>query len=313
MNPCASIETLIKDEARQLGFDACGFAAAEPVDDDAVQRYSQWIARGEHSCMTWAERYADIRRDPQLLLPGAKSVICLAMNYFPNRIRPADAPQFAYYAYGRDYHEVLRDRSRKLAQFIQEQTGCLSRVCVDSAPMRERYWAQKSGIGFVGLNNMIILPGKGSFFVLCEVITELELTPDAPCTLTCGECYACEQHCPGQALHDGVVDTRKCLSCQTIENRDERLPEWIGQRIGNHVYGCDECQLCCPHNRHATPTSIPEFQPTDEFLALDAQSILDMTQEQFSRIFSHSAVKRVKLAGLQRNMRTILKNKRSNL
>ena len=305
MNPGTSIETLIKAEAQRLGFDACGFAQAELVDEDAVQRYSEWISSGEHSCMAWAERHDDIRRDPHLLLPGARSVICLAMNYYPSRFQPADAPQFAYYAYGRDYHEVLRDRGRQLAQFILEKTGCASRVCVDSAPMRERYWAQKSGIGFVGLNNMIILPGKGSFYVLCEVITELELTPDAPCTETCGECHACERHCPGQALHDGMVDTRKCLSCQTIENRDEQLPEWIEQCIGNHVYGCDECQLCCPHNRHAIGNHVPEFQPSDEFLQLDAQAILDMTQEQFSRIFGHSAVKRVKLAGLKRNMRAV--------
>ncbi len=305
MDSHTGIESLIKTEAQRLGFDACGFAEAQPVERDAVDAYHDWISNGGHSCMTWAERYDDIRHDPHLLLPGARSVICLAMNYYPDRLQPADAPQFALYAYGRDYHEVLRNRAGRLAQFIHDKTGCLSRVCVDSAPMRERYWAQRSGIGFVGLNGMVILPGKGSFFVLCELVTELVLTPDHPCVLTCGECHACERNCPGQALHSGVVDTRKCLSCQTIENRDPQLPQYIVERIGNRVYGCDECQRCCPHNRHATPTRIPEFQPRDEFLALDAQAILNMTQEQFSRIFSHSAVKRAKLAGLQRNIRAI--------
>lgn len=271
------------------------------VDDEAVWHYDQWLAQGKNGCMAWAGNYPDLRRDPTLLLPGAKTVVSLAMNYYPADVKREELPQFAYYAYGRDYHEVMRDRARQLAQFLKTETGHESRVCVDSAPMRERYWAQRAGIGFIGLNGLLIVPGKGSYFCLCELLTTLELQPDEPCRLTCGECHACERHCPVGALQGGSLDARKCLSCQTIENHIPELPDWVREALGNRVYGCDECQLVCPHNSQAAPTAIPEFLPNDEFMNLDLETIRNMTQAQFSRIFSHSAVKRAKLAGLQRN------------
>lgn len=291
----------MKQQARLLGFDACGYAQAGPVSAQAAARYSQWLAQGKNGCMDWAARYRDLRCDPTLLLPGAKTVISLAMNYYPRRFKPAGTPQLAYYAYGRDYHEVVRDRARQLARCIEQLTGCTSRVCVDSAPVLERYWAQRAGIGYTGLNGLVIVPGRGSYFFLCEVLTTLELPPDAPCTLTCQGCHACERNCPGGALKGGEVDARRCISCLTIEYRGPELPQWLGQAMGDRVYGCDACQQCCPHNREATATTVPEFQPSDALLALTLDDIESMDQAQFSRLFSHSAVKRTKLAGLQRN------------
>ncbi len=300
----------MKQQARLLGFDACGYAQAGPVSSQAADRYGQWLAQGKNGCMAWAGNYRDLRCDPTLLLPGAKTVISLAMNYYPRRFKPAGTAQMAYYAYGRDYHEVVRDRARQLARCIEQLTGCTSRVCVDSAPVLERYWAQRAGIGYPGLNGLVIIPGRGSYFFLCELLTTLELPPDAPCTLTCQGCHACERSCPAGALQGGAVDARRCISCLTIEYRGAELPQWLATAIGDRVYGCDACQQCCPHNCDATGTAVPEFQPSDELLALTLDDITGMDQARFSRLFSHSAVKRAKLAGLQRNAAFIKRHRR---
>jgi hypothetical protein len=299
----------IKSLALELGFEACGFAEARPVDKAAAQAYVRWLDDGKNDCMAWAGNYLDLRFNPQLLFPGAKTVISLAMNYLPQRLLPSNAPQFARYAYGKDYHEIVRDKARDIAAFILEHTGHQCRVCVDSAPMLERYWAQQAGLGFVGLNGMLIIPRRGSFFFLCEILTTLALPPDEPCKLNCGSCRECERRCPGGALHDGVLDARRCLSCQTIENHDETLPQPVKQAMGNHIYGCDECQLCCPHNRHAQATSIAEFQPSDDFLNLTIDKILAMNRDEFNRVFRHSPVKRAKLTGVQRNAAIMKQNK----
>lgn len=301
----------IKVEALRLGFDVVGFAHAAPVSHEAAKAFTQWIAEGKHDCMQWATNYTDLRLDPTRLVEGAQTVISLAVNYLPRQIQEADAPQVARYAYGTDYHEVVRDMARQLAAYIKERTGHDSRVCVDSAPILERYWAQQAGLGFIGLNTLLIIPGRGSFFFLCELVTTLPLTPDAPCTLTCGDCHACERRCPGGALSGGVLDAARCLSCQTIENRSEQLPEWVNEKIGNHLYGCDECQIACPHNRHATPTAHPEFQAREGVLHLTTQQVLSMTQEQFSATFRHSPIKRAKLAGLRRNAQALTNPKQS--
>ena len=292
----------VKERAHELGFEACGVARAHRVDDEAVLRYAHWLAQERHGCMEWATRHIDLRDNPQGLLPGAQSVIVVAMNYYPSRFQPQDAPQFAYYAYGRDYHEVVKRRLWLLAADIERMAPCQTRCCVDSAPLRERYWAWQAGLGFIGLNNALILPGRGSYYFLGVILTTLQLEPDAPCNLSCGECRACLRACPAGALTgEGAVDARRCLSCLTIEHRGE-LPQWVEGVLGNRVFGCDECQKCCPHNRHARPTSVPEFQPSDEFLSLTHQRLAQMDQAEFSRLFSHSAVKRAKLAGLQRNL-----------
>ena len=300
-----SIATDIKTMAASLGFDACGYTVAHSIDEQAQRRYGQWLEQNHHGCMEWAARHLDVRDDPSLLLDGAQSVIMLAMNYYPARRQPANAPQFAAYAYGRDYHEVVRERLHRLAAFITEQTGSACRCCVDTAPLRERYWAQQAGLGFIGLNNQLILPGRGSYFFLGGIVTTLPLPPDEPCTLTCGACHACIDACPTQALPaDGAVDARRCLSCLTIELRGP-LPEWAGKAMGNRVYGCDICQQCCPHNRHAIPTAMTELQPSEAFLRLTADDIRQMTPTTFSQLFAHSAVRRTKLTGLQRNQAAI--------
>ena len=301
-------KSCIKEMAHQLGFDACGIALAHHIDEEASQRYSRWLDEGKNGCMAWAQNHMEVRDNPELLLEGAKSVIVVAMNYFPQVFQREDAPQLAYYAYGRDYHEVMKQRLWKLGEFIERETGCQSRACVDSAPLRERYWAQRAGVGFQGWNNQLIIPGKGSYFFLGVLVTTLELEPDEPCQDHCLQCRACERACPSGALRCGeAVDARRCLSCLTIEHKGD-LPQWVGEVIGNRVYGCDECQKCCPHNRDAVGNTTPEFQPLPELLTLTLDDILSMSQEQFSRLFSHSAVKRAKLAGLQRNALVIKNN-----
>lgn len=299
----------IKAKALEIGFDACGFAAATQVDDEAVAQYDRWIASGAYDCMQWALNHREIRNNPCLLLQDAKTVISLAANYYPQRFQRRNTPQFAYYAYGTDYHEVLRAKMAQLAHYIETATGCTSRCCVDSAPIRERYWAQRAGLGFIGLNNMLIIPGQGSYFFLCEIVTTLELPPDAPCKLSCDACRACVNNCPSGALTgDCAADARECLSCQTIERKGELKPS-TENVIGNHVYGCDECQLCCPHNKNATAGHFDEFQPSETFLNLTADDIMTMTDDGFRQIFRHSAVKRAKLAGLQRNCKAVMKSK----
>ena len=305
----SDLKELIRAEALRLGFDACGFARAEVVDAEAQLWYDSWIATGRNHCMDYASRYSDVRSDPRLLLHGARTVISLALGYFPAVLQDRDSPQFSFYAYGRDYHEVMRERLKALAAFITGLKECGCRICVDTAPIREKYWAQRAGIGFVGRNNLLILPGRGSFFFLGEIVTSLPLDPDEPCRLTCGNCRRCEIFCPGKALSGGAaLDAARCLSCQLIENRSEALPEWVGKCAGKRVYGCDVCQRCCPHNALATPSLVEDFAISPELQHITAQAIAKMTDEQFRKIFRHSAVRRLKLAGLQRNLRAISQN-----
>jgi len=292
----------IKAAAQELGFEACGIAAVTSVDDEAVARYERWLDEGRNGCMDWAARHRELRNDPRELLEGARSIIVVALNYYPAERQAPDAPQVAFYAYGRDYHEVMRERLGQLATKVQEICGGTTRACVDSAPLRERYWAQQAGIGFIGRNNCLILPGKGSFFVLGELLTTAVLPPDEPCTQSCGDCMACVKACPGGALNDeGAVDASRCLSYLTIEHHGE-LPQWVSSVIDRRVVGCDACQLCCPHNAAARPTTIPDFAMTPAVRNLTPEVINAMTGNQFKRCFAHSAILRVRLAGLRRNL-----------
>ncbi len=300
--PNYDIASLIKSQAASLGFDACGFAAVEPVDDEAVARYDRWLEQGHNGCMQWAAGHRDLRRDPSMLLDGARTVISLALNYYPARFQPPGTLRVAYYAYGRDYHEVLREKLTELSHFIEQITHCATRPCVDSAPIRERYWAQRAGLGFVGRNNCLILPGKGSFFFLGEIVTTAQLAPDKPCTGTCGDCGKCVAACPAGALSEqGAVDASRCLSCLLIENHADELAAWVGEVIGDRVVGCDECQLCCPHNSHAVATTVEDFAPTEAVMTLTRERIEAMTAGEFKRTFAHSAISRLRYKTLRRN------------
>lgn len=294
----------IKQRAVELGFTACGIARAQVVDAEARARYSLWLEQGRHGCLEWAERNRDVRDDPRLLLDGARSLVMVAMNYYPAWRQPSESAQVAYYAYGDDYHFVLKKRLWQLTAWIEQTTGDHSRAFVDSAPLRERYWAVQAGLGFIGLNNQLILPGRGSYLVLGCLVTTLELESDEPCRDSCGACRRCLAACPSGALDGcGAADCRRCLSCLTIEYRGERLPEWVAAVKGERVLGCDACQRCCPHNAGAVATTVPEFEPHREFLSLTRADILNLTPAQYRRLTAGSAATRVTLRNLQRNAR----------
>lgn len=300
---------IIRKKSLDLGFTACGFARVEVVSDTSKSFYDAWIESGKHADMSYMERNKEMRENPGLLFETAKTIVSVALNYYPQKLLPPDVPQFAYYAYGKDYHDVMRSKLFLLSGFIEKEYGFKSRVCVDTAPIRERYWAQKSGIGFVGMNNQLILPGKGSYFFLGELVSELDVEPDNACKMTCGLCRRCIDSCPAKALSGmSAVDARKCISAVTIEYRGETLPDTVKNNIGNRIYGCGVCQQVCPHNSKAVASGVEEFVPDPDFLNLDADKIENMTETEFRRIFRKSAVKRVKLSMLKRNLHVIINN-----
>lgn len=282
-----------------------GVARACEVDPQEWERYCRWIAACRHGSMAYLEKYPDIRRDPRLLLDGAASIISFAFACSATKKATESSPAIAGYALGSDYHEVIRKRLSAVAEAMSEAYGCSCRVCVDTAPILERYWAEKAGVGFRGLHSQLIIPGKGAGFLLGEIITTLEIEPDEPCRLTCGSCGLCIAACPGKAIDgSGDIDARRCISYLTIESRDA-IPE--GTDTAGSVYGCDICRNVCPHQSHTASDVIPELTPRPEIMALTAAEILAMSQERFSKIFTHSAIKRTKLAGLLRNVKYLLK------
>lgn len=292
----------IRSEAIRIGFSACGFAQVADVPAEVWNSWQEWIAAGKHDAMGYMERYGELRRNPEGLLDGAKTVISVALNYYPAKEPPRTYPRFAYYAYGKDYHEVLREMLQQLALFVQTLSGADIRICCDTAPIFERYWATRAGIGFIGRNSQLILPGKGSYFYLGELLTTATLQPSATTGQDCGGCRRCIDACPTQAIgENSTIDARRCISCQTIENK-AAIPPDVAARLGHRVYGCDTCQQVCPYNRSATPTAIAALQPDEEFLALSYDRLKNLSQEDYCRIFRHSAVKRAKYKGLMRNI-----------
>lgn len=299
----------VKEVLKRAGVFRSAIAEASAVSDEARRAYGEWITEGLHGSMGYLEKYDDLRSDPRLLLPGARSVVSCAFSYHSAEAGEGrDGLLWAEYALGDDYHEVVRARLSGVAATISERTGAECRVCVDTTPLRERYWAVKSGLGIIGLNNQLIIPGAGSRFFLGEIITTLPLEADRELSgISCGECGRCVSACPGRALTAGAdghvrLDARRCLSYLTIEHRGE-LPE--GTALDRHIYGCDECQRVCPHNQQSPLTEISEFKPRRAILDLTLEDISGMTQEEFSATFRHSAIKRTKLAGLQRNAEKI--------
>lgn len=301
----SDVAEAIRAKALEIGFSACGFASVSDVPEAVYQHWQRWIADGKHASMGYMEQHAALRRNPQGLLPDARTVISLALNYYPSVSIPAGNPRFARYAYGADYHDVMRRMMGELVEYIQSLQCCDCRCCCDTAPIFERYWAVQAGVGFVGRNSQLIIPGRGSYFFLGEVLTTLTLPQDKPLMSQCGDCRKCVGACPVGAIgEDRSIDARRCISCQTIENRDA-IPAEVAQRMGRRVYGCDTCQEVCPHNRHATPTHVAAFAPRAEFLTLTYQRMRALTQADFSRIFACSAVKRAKYQGLMRNVEAL--------
>ena len=292
-----SVKDAIRSALLEAGACRVGFAAAGPVDPNVAENYATWIAEGNHGEMAYLDRYHDVRNDPRLLLDDARTVISCAFDY-----RPEVRHQlFADYALGLDYHEVIRQRLVPVSDALCQRFGGQMRICVDTAPIRERYWAACAGLGFIGLNGLLIVDGVGSKVFLAEIIWTGEVSPDASrLGESCSQCGACLKACPGHALKgDCTLDARRCNSYLTIEYRGE-LPNDL--KLPGRIYGCDICQDVCPHNRTKGTTDITEFTPSDALLRLDAEAISQLTPETFNQIFRHSAVRRTKLTGLLRNL-----------
>ena len=293
----------IKEKARALGFSFCGISKAEFLKDEAP-RLEEWLKRNYQGKMHYLENYFDKRLDPSLLVPGAKSVISLVYNYFPERDLTKEGEyKIAKYAYGEDYHFVVKDLMKKFLQQIQEEVGAIQgRAFVDSAPVMERAWAKKSGLGWVGKNSLLLNRDMGSFFFLAELIVDLELEYDGPVKDYCGTCTACMDACPTDAIAAPyVVDGSKCISYFTIELKEE-IPSDVKGKFENWIFGCDICQDVCPWNSFAKPSHERRFSPDPEMEKMTKKEWREITDEVFEKVFKNSAVKRTKLAGLKRNI-----------
>ncbi len=295
---------LLKMEAHRLGFDFVGIAKAEYMDEEA-RRLEAWLKNGMHGRMSYMENHFDKRVDPTLLVPGAKSVLSLMYNYFPEEGQSdEEAPKIAKYAYGEDYHFVIKRKLKTLLQFIQEKIGEVEGRCfVDSAPVLERDWAKRAGTGWIGKNTLLIHPKQGSYFFLAELIIDLELEYDGPIKDYCGTCRRCIDACPTEAIADDGywVDGSKCISYFTIELK-EAIPEDYQGKFENWAFGCDICQEVCPWNRFAKAHQEPAFDPHPELLGMTKGDWEEITEEVFRKVFRRSAVKRTKYKGLKRNI-----------
>jgi epoxyqueuosine reductase len=297
--------SLIKQWTRELGFDHCGIAKAVRLDDDA-RRLEAWLHQGMQGTMHYMENHFDLRIDPSRLVPGARSVITLLMNYFPAHEPPAGGPRIAKYAYGDDYHEVIRAKLKELLVRIRSGIGEVEgRGFVDSAPVLERSWAVRSGLGWVGKNGNLLHRQAGSFFFIATLIVDLELDYDAPFSGDyCGTCRKCIDACPTQAIRDNkVVDGSKCISYFTIELKEQLIPDTMKDKFENWLFGCDTCQDVCPWNRFSRPTSEIAFSPIPAILHFRTADWEELTEEKFKEIFRHSAIRRTRYAGLRRNLR----------
>lgn len=286
---------------------SCGVARAVPLDDDA-RRLEQWLSNGYNGSMKYMENHFELRTDPTKLVPGAKSVVTLLLNYFPSEVQAANAPKISKYSWGVDYHYVIRDKLNQLISFIGDNIGAVEgRGFVDSAPVLERSWAQRSGLGWIGKNANLLTKGAGSFFFIATLITDLELDYDAPfATDHCGTCTKCIDACPTDAITaPGVVDGSKCISYFTIELKEAMIPSEYHDKLDGWMFGCDVCQDVCPWNRFSKPNPEPAFTPISEILNLSTAEWQAMSEEQFRKIFKNSPLKRSKWTGIQRNLAAI--------
>ena len=295
----------VKSTALSLGFDYCGIAKAGKLEEEA--RYlEKWLQKGYNGTMGYMENYFDLRVDPTKLVPGAKSVITLLLNYFPAEKQNEASPQISKYAYGNDYHEVIKSKLKIFLQILKENIGEVTgRGFTDSAPVLERSWAEKSGLGWVGKNGNLITKQSGSFFFIATLITDLELQPDNPFIKDyCGTCTKCIDACPTDAiLPDKVIDGSKCISYFTIELKDMLIPEKMKGSFENKLFGCDICQDVCPWNRFSKPTQEAGFTPLHEVLNFSKNDWEELTEESFKIIFRKSPLKRSKFEGIKRNLK----------
>lgn len=301
----------IKTEAANLGFFACGVAKAEAVDEATANRLRHWLDSGGNANMTYMANYTDKRLDPRLLMDGVKSIVSLALNYSPASRIPEGEYQFAAYAYGHDYHDIMKVKLRLLAESIATQVeGLACRTFCDTAPVLERYWAVKAGLGWTGRNHQLVIPHAGSMFFLGELFLNVQLCYDTPMDNHCGRCHACVDACPTGALSANADDefrAERCLSYLTIENRDA-IPVDAARAMHDTIYGCDRCQQVCPWNRYAMPTTEPLLQPKAELLNMTKEAWRNLTVDDYRRLFKGSAVKRAKYDGLMRNIRAAESN-----
>ncbi|SEL20090.1 epoxyqueuosine reductase [Aquimarina amphilecti] len=294
---------LIKTEAKRLGFLSCGISRAEFLEEEAP-RLEKWLHQNMNGQMSYMENHFDKRLDPTKLVPDSKSVISLLLNYFPSETqKDSEAPKISKYAYGHDYHHVIKSKLKQLQEFISEQIGEVhGRAFVDSAPVLDKAWAARSGLGWIGKNSNLLTQKVGSYYFIAELIIDLDLDYDTPVTDHCGTCTACIDACPTQAIVDPyVVDGSKCISYFTIELKEEIPADYKG-KFDNWMFGCDVCQDVCPWNRFSKPHSEPLFNPNPELLEMTKKDWEEITQDVFSKIFQKSAVKRTKFSGLNRNI-----------
>lgn len=293
----------IKSEALRLGFDFCGISKAEKLDDDA-RRLEEWLNKGMHGRMKYMENHFDLRTDPQQLVPGARSVISLLFNYYNNREQlDKEAPRISKYAFGNDYHFVIREKLKQLLQFIKDEIGDVQgRVFVDSGPVLERSWAAKSGLGWIGKNGNLINKQHGSFYFLAEIFVDAELNYDSPIGEYCGTCTACIDACPTEAIRDNkVVDGSSCISYFTIELRDA-IPKEAEGKMEGWMFGCDICQDVCPWNRVAQNHEEVQLLPSKELVGMKHHDWQNLTEEIFKTVFRESPLKRAKFEGIRRNL-----------
>ena len=297
----------IKEFAVSLGFDYCGIAKAQQLDEDA-RRLEVWLNKGMHGKMKYMEDHFDLRIDPCKLVPGARSVITLLLNYFPSGSQQPEAPKVSKYAYGSDYHEVIREKLKVFMKWIHSNIGEVNgRGFVDSAPVMERSWAIRSGLGWVGKNGNLISNKSGSFFFIATLIIDLDLAYDDPFVKDyCGTCTRCIDTCPTEAiLENKVIDGSKCISYFTIELKEALIPDNIKGTFDDWIFGCDKCQDVCPWNRFSAPSAEPGFSPIPEILNFSAGDWEELTEESFRHLFSHSPIKRTKFEGIKRNLHFI--------
>ena len=302
MNNKSKNTALIKTEAKRLGFLSCGISKAEFLEEEAP-RLENWLNKNLHGEMAYMENHFDKRLDPTLLVPNSKSVISLLLNYFPSEVQVENTYKISKYAYGTDYHFVIKDKLKQLMHFISEEIGEVhGRAFVDSAPVLDKAWAAKSGLGWIGKHSNLLTKQLGSFYFIAELIVDLDLEYDTPVTDHCGSCTACIDACPTNAIiADRVVDGSKCISYYTIELKNE-IPTSEKGKFEDWMFGCDICQDVCPWNRFSKSHNEPLFNPHPELLAMTKKDWEEITEDVFQKLFKKSAVKRTKFSGLKRNI-----------